>query len=93
MLLPSQPFATVIATYSRAYEKAVSLHDPALVIHQLAAKSRAWAEREIRPDMPGMLRDGLAADATPTIWPRASGPASPRVATAPSTRSSRPRPP
>ncbi len=49
----------MIATYPRAYERAVSLHDPVLVVHQLAAKPRAWAESEIRSEMPGMLRDWL----------------------------------
>ncbi len=47
---------TVIAVHPRAYGRAESVRDPALVVHQLAAKPRAWGESEIRADFPDVVR-------------------------------------
>lgn len=47
---------TVIAVHPRAYGRAESVRDPALVVHQLAAKPRAWGESEIRADFPDIVR-------------------------------------
>ena len=49
----------VIAAYPRAYGRASSMRDPALVVHQLVAKPRAWGESEIRADMPALVRRWL----------------------------------
>ncbi len=47
---------TVIAVHPRAYGRAESVRDPAVVVHQLAAKPRAWGESEIRADFPDIVR-------------------------------------
>ena len=49
----------VIVAYPRAYDRTVSMRDPALMVHQLAAKPRAWGESEIRADMPALVRRWL----------------------------------
>ena len=46
----------MIAVHPRAYGRAESVRDPALVVHQLAAKPRAWGESEIRADFPDVVR-------------------------------------
>lgn len=49
----------VIADYPRAYGATATMRDPALVVHQLAAKPRAWGESEIRADLPSLVRRWL----------------------------------
>ena len=49
----------VIADYPRAYGATATMRDPALVVHQLAAKPRAWGESEIRADLPALVRRWL----------------------------------
>lgn len=49
----------VIVAYPRAYDGTVSMRDPALIVHQLAAKPRAWGESEIRADMSALVRRWL----------------------------------
>lgn len=49
----------VIVAYPRVYDGTVSMRDPALIVHQLAAKPGEWGESEIRADMPALVRRWL----------------------------------